>query len=68
MIRVDGRLRREGLQARMILQVHDELILDVPEGEVERARALVIEDMASALPLDVPVRVDVAVGKTWADV
>jgi DNA polymerase-1 len=67
MVRVAARLRRESLAARLILQVHDELILDTPEAELDRATALVREEMEAALPLAVPVRVDVKVGATWAD-
>ncbi len=69
MIRVDGRITREGLRARMILQVHDELIVDAPGEEVERVEALLVEEMAAALPLgEVPVRVDVGSGDNWAEV
>jgi len=67
MVRVDARLRREKLQARMILQVHDELIIDSPESEVDAVRAVLREEMAAALPLRVPVVVDVAVGDNWAE-
>lgn len=69
MIRVDGRIAREGLRARMILQVHDELIVDAPGDEVEAVRALLVEEMGAALPLGgVPVRVDVESGDNWAEV
>jgi len=67
MIRADARLRREGLRARMILQVHDELIFDCPEDEVAAVEGLVVEEMAAAMPLDVPIRVDVGAGNTWAE-
>jgi DNA polymerase I len=67
MIRVSRRIRREGLQARMILQVHDELIFDVPESEIDRMRVLVVEEMLAALPLDVPLQVDALVGDNWAE-
>jgi len=67
MIRSDARLRREGLRARMILQVHDELILDAPEEEVGAVESLLVKEMASAMPLDVPVKVDVGSGSTWAE-
>ena len=55
MIRIDERLRREGLGTRMIIQVHDELVLEVPEEERETAREMVREEMEGALDLDVPV-------------
>ncbi|MDX1529949.1 MAG: DNA polymerase I [Rhodothermales bacterium] len=67
MVRLYGRIREEGLGSRMILQVHDELIFEVPEGEEERMEAVVREEMAGALPLKVPVVVDVGFGQNWLD-
>lgn len=67
MIRIHRRMKQEGFQAAMILQVHDELIFDVPAGEVERLGALVQKEMAEALPLDVPIRVAVEIGGNWAE-
>ncbi|MBI1291249.1 DNA polymerase I [bacterium] len=67
MIRVDERIRREKLAGRMILQVHDELIIDAPESEVEAMTRILREEMAAALPLRVPIVVDVAVGNNWAE-
>jgi DNA polymerase-1 len=52
----------------MLLQVHDELLFEVPTAEVERLRALATEVMESAVSLDVPLRVDVKVGDDWAAV
>jgi hypothetical protein len=68
MVRMAERLRAEGLQSRMLLQVHDELLFEAPAAEVERLRALAVEVMESALPLDVPLKVDVKVGDDWAAV
>jgi DNA polymerase-1 len=68
MIRVDARIRAEGFLARMILQVHDELIFDAPEDEIDRLRPLVIKEMVDALPLRVPVLVFTEVGDNWAEV
>jgi DNA polymerase-1 len=68
MIRVSERLHREERRARMLLQVHDELILDVPEGEIDAIKTLVSEEMAGALILDVPIKVDMEVGDNWADI
>jgi len=65
MIRVPGALASAGLRARMLLQVHDELVFEVPQGEVEETRAAVAEVMASAASLDVPLVVDTGVGETW---
>lgn len=67
MVRLSQRLRREGLRAVMCVQVHDELIFDLPGEEVERLRPIVVETMAGALPLRVPVVVDVSVGRSWAE-
>jgi len=67
MIRLDERLRAEGLRSRMILQVHDELVLRVLKPELERVAALVRETMSTAMSLDVPVRVDVKAGRNWLD-
>jgi DNA polymerase-1 len=65
MIRADDRVRREGFRARLLLSVHDELLFEVPRDEVERLAALVRETMEGALPLDVPLTVDIKVGDSW---
>jgi DNA polymerase-1 len=65
MLAVDAALTEGGLSARMILQVHDELVLEVPEPEVEAISALVRERMEDVLPLGVPLRVDVGAGGNW---
>jgi DNA polymerase-1 len=67
MIVLDRRLREEGLASRMVLQVHDELVLEVPEAELERTQALVVETMESAYSLDVPLKVEAATGKNWME-
>jgi len=66
MIRVDQRLRREGLAARMLLQVHDELVFDCPRAELERLQALVREEMEGVWQLDVPLQVEIGHGPDWA--
>jgi DNA polymerase I len=66
MVRMAERLRAEGLQSRMLLQVHDELLFESSAAETDRLRALTVEVMESALPLDVPLKVDVKVGDDWA--
>ncbi|MFN7135637.1 MAG: DNA polymerase, partial [Myxococcales bacterium] len=66
MIDVAERLRKENLRARMLLQVHDELLLEAPEDEAERTRALVVEAMSSAAKLKVPLLVESGLGKSWA--
>ncbi len=67
MIGIDRRLRDEGRAARLVLQVHDELLLEVPEAEVRDVRAIVQEEMCGAFDLDPPLAVDVGAGENWAE-
>lgn len=61
MINIHRRLAKENLRARMILQVHDELVFEAPEEELAALSTLVREEMSSAIKLDVPIKVDVDV-------
>jgi DNA polymerase-1 len=65
MIRLPDRLRAAGLKARVLLQVHDELVLEVPRGEVDAVVPILRDTMEGALKLDVPLTVDVKVGDDW---
>ena len=65
MLNVDRALREEGLASRMLLQVHDELVLEVAEGEHDRLEQLVREQMASAADLTVPLDVSIGTGHSW---
>ncbi len=67
MIRIHDRLRDEGRAARLVLQVHDELLLEVPDNEVKAIRDLVRDEMCNAYDLDPPLAVDVGVGENWAE-
>lgn len=67
MVRIHERLQREGRASRLVLQVHDELLLEVPDVESSAVKALVREEMAGAYPLDPPLAVDVGIGDNWAD-
>ncbi len=67
MVRVDKRLKEEGLSARLILQVHDELIVEAPAFEAMRVAMLLQEEMESAATLNVPLVAEAKVGKTWYD-
>jgi DNA polymerase-1 len=67
MRRIAEHIAQSDLEARMILQVHDELIFDLPKREVDTLRPAVIDLMAGAMDLRVPVVVDVNIGETWAD-
>ncbi len=51
----------------MLLQVHDELVLEVPEGELDRASALVKDEMENVYPLKIPLKVDINWGKNWEE-
>jgi DNA polymerase-1 len=67
MIRIVKRLREEGRGARLVLQVHDELLLEVPDPEVSKVRDLVREEMCGAYDLDPPLGVEIGVGDNWAE-
>jgi len=67
MIRIDAGLQERGLKSRMTLQVHDELVFEVPEAEIEAMRTLVREQMEKVHPLTVPLLVEIGVGSNWRD-
>ena len=67
MLAVNRRLATEALASRLILQVHDELILECPADEVDRVKSLVMEEMSTAVELSVPLRVSVETGERWGD-
>lgn len=67
MIRLHAALAEKNLRGAMILQVHDELVLEAPEKEVEKTAALVKEVMENAFPLNVPLRADVSIAANWGE-
>jgi DNA polymerase-1 len=67
MLAVAARLEREALQAKMLLQIHDELVFEAPPEELDRLAALVTQEMSNVLPLAVPLKVDVKTGYNWAE-
>lgn len=67
MIRIHRRLEEENLPAFLVLQIHDELLVEVREDAVDRVKALVAHEMTHALPLKVPVEVDIGVSRTWLE-
>ena len=67
MIRIDRELQNRGLKSRMTLQVHDELVFEVPEAEIDTMRSLVREQMEQVHPLGVPLLVEIGVGPNWRD-
>ncbi len=68
MIRIDKEIRERGLTSRMTLQVHDELVFEVPESEVDVMKPLVREHMEKAYSLEVPLLVEIGVGLNWRDI
>ena len=65
MVRVARALKAEGLKAKMVLQIHDELLFDTPPDEVDRVVALAKREMSSAMDLGVPLEVGVGTGANW---
>lgn len=67
MIRLDEALRAKHLHARLLIQVHDELLLECPDDEVEKTSAILVDAMENAAQIGVPLKVELKTGKTWAD-
>jgi DNA polymerase-1 len=67
MIKINDEIHRRGMLTRMLLNVHDELVFDVPKKEKKAAEKMVVDIMENVVKLDVPLRVDVGWGKNWAD-
>ena len=67
MVRVDARMRAEHLQARLLLQVHDELIVECPTEEAETVKAILVEEMEHVVDYRVPLLVDAKIGASWAE-
>ncbi|HUU15130.1 MAG TPA: DNA polymerase I, partial [Terriglobia bacterium] len=67
MVKAHARVGREKMRTRMILTVHDELVFEAPESEVDAAREIVRAEMEGAFPMKVPLRVDLGVGKNWKE-
>ncbi|MBR2028771.1 MAG: DNA polymerase I [Oscillospiraceae bacterium] len=65
MVKVAKRLKDEGMQAKLILQVHDELIVEAPVEEADKAASILVEEMQNAAQLSVPLKVDVNKGENW---
>lgn len=65
MVNVDKRLQKEGLNSKIVVQVHDELMLEVPENEIETVKNILKEEMSSAAKLSVPLEVSIGVGNDW---
>ncbi|MBQ2006888.1 MAG: DNA polymerase I, partial [Bacteroidales bacterium] len=67
MIAVDRKLREQNLRARMVLQIHDELLLEVPHQEIDIVKNILVQEMENVLKLSVPLTVECSYGKTWLD-
>jgi len=67
MINISRRIKKEDLKTKMLLQVHDELLFEVPEEEIRKAEALVKEEMEKVIGLSVPLKVDIGTGRNWAE-
>jgi DNA polymerase-1 len=65
MVKVHRRLKAEGLKSKLILQVHDELIIEAEKSELDRVKLIMTEEMENAVKLSVPLETDVHVGETW---
>ena len=67
MVAVDRRLRAEGLKSRMVLQIHDELLLEVPSAEISQVSRLLTEEMQGVIKLNVPLTVECNYGTNWLE-
>ncbi|NGX31659.1 MAG: DNA polymerase I [Chlamydiae bacterium] len=67
MLKIENAFEKEKIEGWMILQIHDEVIFELPESEVERAKPIVIQEMQQAMDLDVPLVVNVNIGKNWKE-
>jgi len=67
MVHIDSEIRKQKLASSMLLQVHDELVFEVRKNEEDRMKELVEKEMCQALPLSVPVEVDLGIGKNWLE-
>jgi len=67
MINIHKELTKKKLESKMILQVHDELVFDIPKSEESKMRKLVEDEMKNAMPLNVPIEVEIGVGKNWLE-
>ena len=67
MVRIHGKLKNAGYASKMILQVHDELIFEVVPSELKKLKEMVVHEMANAVKLDIPLKVDCGTGKNWLE-
>lgn len=67
MLRLDKRMRDEGFKAKMLLQIHDELLFEAPPEEVESLKEAIRHEMIHAIELDVPLVVEIGEGENWSE-
>ena len=67
MVKIDEAFKALGLRTKMVLQIHDELVFDAPEEEVETVVEIVRREMSSALDFGVPLEVSIGIGRNWLD-
>ena len=67
MVRVSRAMKEAGLKAKMVLQIHDELLFDVLRDEVEKVREIAVREMSSAMDVGVPLEVSVGTGSNWLE-
>jgi DNA polymerase-1 len=67
MINLHREMEKRNLKSKMVLQIHDELLFEVPEEEVEEMKSLVVELMSGAFELCVPVKIDIKLGRNWGE-
>ncbi|MHC4982198.1 MAG: DNA polymerase I [Planctomycetota bacterium] len=67
MVNIDSRVTREERPSKMLIQIHDELVFEIPEADVEAEREMIVEEMSGAIKLRVPLKVDTAAGKNWLE-
>jgi len=67
MLNIDSRLKEKEYKTRMILQVHDEVVLEVPENEIEAIEALIRKEMESAVKLNIPLKVNTEIADNWGE-
>jgi DNA polymerase-1 len=67
MISINNKFKAENIPAKMILQVHDELVVEVQKSEAEKVKKIMIEEMESGQPISVPIVVEAGIGDNWAE-
>ena len=68
MLRIDALIKKHNLKTKLILQIHDELVFEVPDSEIEIAKSLVLEAMEGAIQLSVPLKASLEIGENWGDI